>query len=186
MVGKYQQENQSQIGLKDQLFHPLKTLNRYRIALTTLSVTRMKKMKIIAYLTQTMKNRIGHCASSNNVSTISLKFLYMETSVYFFKLQAIRLKYKLSPFHSSFIFNNSLLFSCLLFLFSTIIYQLLALNLQLYYKSELLSVYFSKILYVRSEHLFLEHLLKATSANIMKNIKLQGRSYMFLTKSKFF
>ena len=51
----------------------------------TLPVTKMKtKMKdifgdIFACLTRTMqKNRIGHCDSSNNITIVSLKFLYID------------------------------------------------------------------------------------------------------------
>ena len=46
------------------------------IALTTLPVIRGLRRKVFAYLIRSMKkNRIGHWASSNNTSIISLKFL---------------------------------------------------------------------------------------------------------------
>ena len=78
-------------GLRNQLFHLLKTLTRKRIiskhyqvlvkANTKLPLIRTMKMKVFAYPIRTMKkNRIGHCASSRNASIISLTFLYMETS----------------------------------------------------------------------------------------------------------
>ena len=40
----------------------------------------IKKIKVFAYLTPGIKkNRIEHCASTNDASIISLKCLYMET-----------------------------------------------------------------------------------------------------------